>query len=243
MNARQIKFPKDRIILPLDVSSFADAAHYVKILAPYVGPMKVGLELLMAEGTPQVVQALHAESAAVFVDIKLHDIPTTVGRAANNISRLNVKMFNVHASGGFGMMKAAVANKRDCLVLAVTILTSMDDDTCQHMYGMSAKGKVMELALEAFDAGVDGIICSPQEIEPIRSHSLLRDMLLVTPGVRPSWAVADDQKRTMTPGEAIRAGADYLVIGRPILRPPPSEVGSCIEAAQRIADEIKQALS
>lgn len=92
MKARQIASPKDRIILPLDVSSLSEVAHHVKTLAPYVGIMKAGLELLTAEGTPQVVQALHDESAAVFVDIKLHDIPTTVGRAANNISRLNVKM-------------------------------------------------------------------------------------------------------------------------------------------------------
>lgn len=236
------KSPKDRIILPLDVSSLEEAAAHASNLANYVGPMKIGLELLMGQGLAASVNMMHAAGATVFADAKLHDIPNTVAAAAKNIADLNVAMFNVHASGGCNMMKAAVANKGKSLLLAVTVLTSLTNEDCRRIYGMEVSEKVLQFALDAREAGVDGIICSPQDLGALRDRSELSNMLFVTPGVRPEWAMANDQKRIMTPAEAIRAGADYLVIGRPILKPPKA-IGTPIDAAMRIADEIDQALN
>lgn len=209
---------------------------------PHVGPFKVGLELLTAEGAPAVCHALHKLGAEVFADMKFLDIPNTVGAAAQAIASQGVAMFNVHASGGIEMMRAAVANKGNSLVLAVTVLTSMDESACRRSYGASPAEKVLQFALDAKEAGADGIICSSQELHVLKPLSELSGMFFVTPGIRPVWAVVGDQKRITTPAEAIRAGADYLVIGRPILK-PPAEIGSPVEAAKRIADEIAEALA
>ncbi len=232
--------PHERIIPALDVASLADAESMVKDLAPHVGPFKVGLELLHSEGTPQVVQKMHSLGARVFADVKLKDIPNTVAGAARAIARLGVAMFNVHASGGIEMMRAAVENKGAANVLAVTVLTSMDQATCIRIYGDRPEVVVLKFALEAKEAGADGIICSPGDLPLLKPRSELIGMIYVTPGVRPQWATANDQKRIMTPADAIRVGADYLVIGRPILK-PPAEIGSPVDAAKRIADEIAEA--
>ena len=156
------------------------------------------------------------------------------------ISRMGVRMFNVHASAGKEAILQAVANKRNSLVLGVTVLTSIDGDECVSIFGEEPRDKVIEFATMLVDAEADGVICSPQELEALKVFDpgvLLR----VTPGVRPKWAAIGDQKRVMTPGEAIKAGADYLVIGRPITKPPP-EIGGPVEAAKKIAEEIVQAL-
>ena len=232
---------KDRIIVALDVDSLDKAKSLVESLAPYVGCFKIGLELLTAVGAPKVVEFIYSFGGQVFYDGKFDDIPNTVGGAAKAIAGLNVKMFNVHASAGVEAMMSAVANKGQSLVLAVTVLTSLEENNAHLIFGGPNKAKVLQFARDAKLAGCDGIICSSQELELLGMQKELDGLLKVTPGVRPKWAAADDQKRIMTPAEAIKAGATALVIGRPITK-PPAEIGTPVEAAKKIAEEIATVL-
>lgn len=232
---------KDRIIVALDVGNLAEAMRLVKSLSPYVGCFKIGLQLIISAGAPQVVNLVHNLGGKVFLDGKFDDISNTVGEAAKAAAELKVAIFNVHASAGIDSMRAAVQNKGDSKVLAVTVLTSLDDKSSEHIFGAPSKQKVLQFAFDAKEAGIDGIVCSPQELEMLSKHSELDSLSRVTPGVRPEWASANDQKRVMTPGEAILAGATALVIGRPITK-PPKEVGDPTFAARRIASEIEAAL-
>lgn len=231
---------KDRIIVALDVDTLYKAESLVGELAPHVGCFKVGLELLTAEGAPRVVGAVHQLGGQLFYDGKFNDIPNTVGYAAERVARLGVKMFNVHASAGIEAMTAAVSHKHQALVLAVTVLTSLEENNAYLIFGGPIKAKVLQFARDAMLAGCDGVICSPQELELLGKPEF-GHLLKVTPGVRPEWAAAGDQKRIMTPAETIKAGADFLVIGRPITR-PPAEIGTPVEAAKKIAEEIASAL-
>lgn len=233
---------KNKIIVALDVDHLDDMKHCVKILTPYVWGFKVGLELATAVGTPLAVNFIHSRGGNVFFDGKFHDIPNTVGKASSVISELGVKMFNVHASAGIKTMKAAVTNKKHSLALAVTILTSLGDDdeedNTSRIYGEISKAKVLQFARDAKACGMDGIICSPQELELIGNLKEFSGFLKVTPGIRPKWAAINDQKRIMTPAEAIGLGADYLVIGRPITN-PPKEIGTPVNAIKKILEEIE----
>jgi orotidine-5'-phosphate decarboxylase len=232
---------KERIIVALDVDSLDKAKTLVESLAPHVGCFKVGLELLTAVGTPQVVEFLHSLGGQVFYDGKFDDIPNTIGGATKVVAGLNVKMFNVHASAGVEAMMSAVANKGQSLVLAVTVLTSLEENNAHLIFGGPSKAKVLQLARDAKLAGCDGIICSPQELELLGKQKELAGLLKVTPGVRPAWASVGDQKRVMSPSEAVKAGATALVIGRPITN-PPTEVGTPVDAVKRIAEEISAVL-
>ncbi|MBF0465599.1 MAG: orotidine-5'-phosphate decarboxylase [Nitrospirae bacterium] len=232
---------KDRIIVALDVDSLDKAKTLVESLAPYVGCFKVGLELLTAVGAPQVVEFVHSLGGQVFYDGKFNDIPNTIGSATKAVAGLNVRMFTVHASAGVEAMMSAVANKGTSLVLAVTVLTSLGESNAHLIFGGPYKAKVLQLARDACLAGCDGIICSPQELELLGLQKELNGLMTITPGVRPKWASAGDQKRIMTPSEAIKAGATALVIGRPITK-PPTLVGSPVDAVKRIAEEISAVL-
>ncbi len=236
-----VPLPKDRIIVALDVDTLEKAVPLVEALAPFVGCFKVGLELLTAEGAPQVVKRIHALGGQVFFDGKFDDIPNTVAGATKTVAALGVKIFDIHASCGLEAMRAAVMNKGKSLLLAVTVLTSLDDAASEHIFGALPSVKVLQFAIDAETAGADGVVCSPHELEILGRAERLQRLLRVTPGVRPAWAAANDQKRVMTPAEAVKKGATHLVIGRPILQ-PPREVGSPVEAAKRIADEIGEAL-
>lgn len=230
--------PKERIIVALDVSDLDKAETLVESLAPYVNCFKIGLQLMTAVGTPKAVEFVHGLGGKVFLDGKFCDIPNTVGGAAKAAAKLGVKMFNVHASCGVEAMRNAVENRQSSLVLAVTILTSLDEDNCHLIFGDPVKAKVLQFARDAKFAGCDGIISSPKELDFLGKQIGFGNMFMkVTPGVRPEWAAVGDQKRVMTPGEAIKAGADMLVIGRPITN-PPKEVGTPVDAVKRILDEI-----
>ncbi len=233
--------PRERIIVALDVDSLEKAQRLVEELAPHIGCFKVGLELITSVGAPQVVKFVHELGGLVFFDGKFCDIPNTVGNAAKSVAGLGVKMFNVHASCGIEAMAAAVANKGDSLVLAVTVLTSLEENNAHLIFGGPSKAKVLQFARDARLAGVDGVICSPQELELLVKQVELGDLLKVTPGVRPEWAAVGDQKRVMTPGEAVKAGATALVIGRPITK-PPAEIGSPADAAKYLSNEIANVL-
>ncbi|MEK9130055.1 MAG: orotidine 5'-phosphate decarboxylase / HUMPS family protein [Patescibacteria group bacterium] len=164
-----------------------------------------------------------------------------MGGAVKVVAGLNVKMFSVHASAGIEAMMVAVANKGQSLVFAVTVLTSLEENNAHLIFGCPRKVKVLQLARDAKVAGCDGIICSPQELEFLGKQKELASLLKVTPGVRPKWAVVDDQKYIMTPAEAIKAGATALVIGRPITK-PPTEVGTPMDAVNNIVKEITSVL-
>ena len=228
---------KDRIIVALDVPSLEQAGPLITSLASYVWCFKIGLELITAEGGPQAVRFVQERGGQVFYDGKFCDIPNTVGNAAKAAAGLGVQMFNVHASAGVEAMMAAVANKWKALVLAVTVLTSLEENNAHLIFGGPSKAKVLQLARDAKIAGCDGIICSPQELDLLEKQKELSSLLKVTPGVRPEWAAAGDQKRIMTPAEAIEAGATALVIGRPI-----TNAKDPVEAAKRIAEEIAAVL-
>ena len=213
-----------KIIVALDFPS-ADKALAMADMVGKDAIYKVGMELFNAEG-PKMVEALTNRGYSVFLDLKFHDIPNTVAGAAKSAVRTGCFMFNVHALGGKRMMKAAVdaakeeaqaLNKPVPKVIAVTILTSMGEDELQSELSvtMPLKDYVVKLASAAKEAGLDGVVASPHEITAIR-EACGDDFLIVTPGVRPAWSAVNDQKRIMTPKAAVSAGADYVVIGRPI---------------------------
>ncbi|MDJ0608640.1 MAG: orotidine-5'-phosphate decarboxylase [Kiloniellales bacterium] len=235
----KIANPKDRIFVPLDTPDPSVAADLARRLRGEVGGLKLGKEFLSAQG-PQGVRAM-ASGLPLFLDVKFHDIPNTVAGAVRALRRLSPALINVHASGGRAMMEAAAAAAREPLetgeaaprVLAVTVLTSLDAaDLAAVGQAGPLSDQVLRLALLAQDSGLDGVVCSPLEIALLRERCG-PDFILLVPGIRPTWAGADDQKRVMSPAEALRAGADYLVIGRPITRAEDPAA-----AARRIADEM-----
>jgi orotidine-5'-phosphate decarboxylase len=221
-----IQAASQRLVFALDVDSFEEARKWVSLLSGRVGVFKVGKQLFTRCG-PDIVRMIRAAGGEVFLDLKFHDIPNTVAMAALEASRLDVKMFNVHALGGLAMMRRTVAAVNDRfaadpakrpLLLAVTLLTSSDEATLQEIgIERPVEEMVVRLARLAKDAGMDGVVASPREVEAIR-RACGPAFVLVTPGVRPAFAAIDDQKRIATPGEAIAAGADYLVVGRPIAK-------------------------
>jgi len=238
--------PNQRIIVALDVATEKEAIELVRTLRDQVGFFKIGLELFTSIGT-NIVRRITELGGKIFLDGKFNDIPNTIAGASRAATRLAVNMFNVHAMGGLEMMMAAVnACQEESTklqierpkVLGVTILTSIDKATMNKQLGIlgDIETQVVHLAKLAENAGLDGVIASPQEIEAIRNN-LSRPMLIITPGVRPHWAASQDQKRVMSPSEAISKGASYLVIGRPITQ-PPTEIGTPADAAKRIAEEI-----
>jgi len=242
---RQEAFPAERLILALDVETAQGAEGLVNLLRGRVGAFKVGIQLFTANG-PAVVRAIQEKGEKVFLDLKFHDIPNTVAQAVTQACKLGVFMLNLHASGGSEMMKAAAKaakslspdrNSSRPILLAVTVLTSLNESILGEELSIqrSLREQVVHLAWMAQESGLDGVVASPQEIREIRA-ACGKDFLIVTPGVRPSWAAAGDQKRIMTPREAIEAGADYIVVGRPILAAPDPAV-----AASRIIEEIESA--
>jgi orotidine-5'-phosphate decarboxylase len=230
---------KDRIVVALDVSEEQALHRRFNELKSRVGMFKLGLEAISAFGITALQRRFGPFGVEAFIDGKLHDIPNTMSAAVRLQSGERVRFVNVHASAGVKGMRAVVAAKGPSKVLAVTVLTSLDDEDCAAVYLTPVRETVLRLAALAKRAGVDGLICSPHELAMLRP--LYPDLLLVTPGVRPAWATAkDDQERVMTPAEAVRAGADYLVIGRPILK--AADYGlTPVEAAERIAEEIASA--
>ena len=229
---------RDKIIFALDVNGITDIDRYAELLSGKIGMFKIGKELFTSCG-PEAVKIVQRHGGRVFLDLKYHDIPNTVAKAMLEAARLGVQLVNLHALGGAEMMETAATAVRKEFVddrprlLAVTILTSSTAETLRGVgIDYPVQDMVVRLARLALNAGMDGVVASPLEIEAIRA-ACGPDFLIVTPGVRPAFAAADDQKRIMIPAEAIRAGADYLVIGRPI-----AKASDPAAAADMIADEI-----
>ncbi|HYE00291.1 MAG TPA: orotidine-5'-phosphate decarboxylase [Alphaproteobacteria bacterium] len=235
--------PSARIFVALDTASVSGALGLARRLDGLVGGLKLGLEFFCAHG-PAGVREVAALGLPIFLDLKLHDIPNTVAGGVRGAAATGPAFITLHAGGGPAMLRAAVAAATEAagahsvarpMLLGVTVMTSLDDDDLEAVgqRGPAAE-QVLRLATLGQDCGLDGIVCSPHEVAAIRDRCGSRLKLMV-PGVRPVWAAADDQKRVMTPAEAVRAGADWLVIGRPITR-----ADDPAEAARRIAAEIAE---
>ncbi len=234
----------DKVIVALDVATFDEAFALLGQLSDGATWFKVGNQLFTSIG-PDIIREIKGRGKKLFLDLKFHDIPNTVARASEAATELGVDMFNIHVSGGMKMMRdAAEATKSKAfelgiekpIVLGVTILTSIDAPTLEEVFGSvkSLQEQIVYMAKLAQSAGLDGVVASPQEIRPIRK-ACGDDFVIVTPGVRPEWASVDDQKRIMTPLEAVRAGASYIVIGRPIRQ--SQEPASALE---RIFQELAE---
>jgi orotidine-5'-phosphate decarboxylase len=226
---------KEKIIVPLDVPSEVEARRLIAILNGQVGLFKIGNQLFTRAG-PSIVQEIKQAGSKVFLDLKFHDIPNTVQHAVESACGLGVDMLTIHLSGGKAMCKAAVTGRgtSSTLILGVTVLTSLDDQALAEIgYRMAVREQVLLMATLAQQTGITGLVASPQELGVLREQfgSLFTTVI---PGIRPFWAEAGDQKRTMTPKEAIKAGADYLVIGRPI-----TDAADPSGAVKRILEELE----
>jgi orotidine-5'-phosphate decarboxylase len=227
--------PRDRLIVALDLPTVRDAEAMIETLGDSVGFYKIGYQLAFEHGLP-LAFALANAGKRVFLDMKLHDIGNTVARGVENVARMGVTFLTVHAYPQ--TMRAAVAAKAgsDLGILAVTVLTSYNDaDLAESGYGVKVEQLVAERAALAHDIGVDGLVCSAEEAASLR-RIVGPGMCLVTPGIRPAGATRGDQKRVATPAQAIAAGADYLVVGRPILQTDNPQA-----AANAIVEEIAAA--
>ena len=233
----------DRLIVALDVETADEARRLVASLRGIAGMFKIGLQLFTAAG-PDLVREIIRGGEKIFLDLKFHDIPNTVSAAGVEATRLGVSMFNIHASGGSAMMRRTADAVGQCAVseglarpaiLGVTVLTSSSQSTLQDI-GISDKPQevVARLAQRAADSGLDGVVASALEVSLIREVVAKPGFIIVTPGVRPVGAGHDDQARLMSPREATAAGADYLVVGRPIIAAPDPA-----RAAQNILDEMQ----
>lgn len=235
--------PTDRVFVALDMPETEGAKAMAAHLAGLVGGVKLGLEFFMAQGPAGIREVVSADALPLFLDLKLHDIPNTVAGAVRSVAPLAPTFLTIHAGGGPAMVRAAadaaaaeaarlgLARMR---ILAVTVLTSLSDDDLSAVgQAVPAADQVRRLAAMAHANGADGVVCSPAEVALLRAD-LPAGFTLMVPGIRPSWAATNDQKRVMGPGQAVAAGADHLVIGRPITADPDPAA-----AARRIAQELE----
>jgi len=236
---------RERLILAVDTSSKDEACHYLKELHNDIGMFKIGLQLFMRYG-PEILKVFQSSGAKIFLDCKYLDIPNTVARACEEATAHGVQMFTIHACGGRPMLQAAsqaVSQKAQQLgiaeptILAVTVLTSISQQVLNDDIGVPGKLEehVLKLATQVKESGVKGLVASPEEVKLLRAQ-LDHEMVIVTPGVRPEWADANDQSRFTTPFQAIQNGSDYLVVGRPI-----TKAANPKDAARRIVAEIEEA--
>jgi orotidine-5'-phosphate decarboxylase len=226
---------KAPIAVALDAPNLSVAKEWAKQVSPFVSTLKIGLETYLRDGKDSIQSIREISDCEIFLDLKLHDIPATVAGACKSVLELNPKYLTVHASGGKDMIKAAAEAMPQTLIVAVTILTSIDEKSLQEIgFKNPANKSALDLALLAISAGARAIVCSPQEVSEIR-RNVPKEIVLITPGVRPLGSNANDQQRIATPEEALTNGADLLVIGRPITS--ADDVG---KAAKLISEEVIQ---
>ena len=243
MNNQEIK---KKLVLALDVEDINEAKELVDKLSPYIGTFKVGLQLFCGYGL-EIIDYIKEKNSNFFLDVKLHDIPNTVEKASYNVIKNGANFFNVHATGGIEMMKAARRGadaaaekymKKKPLILAVTVLTSISQDVLNKELSnnKSVEDFVIQLAKNAHTAGLDGVVASAKELKLIKKE-LGNDFIVLTPGIRPAWSMTDDQKRIATPSSAIKDRADYIVLGRAV-----TKASDKIEAIEKIYKEIKEGI-
>ena len=234
---------RKKLVLALDVEDIEDAKKLVDELSPYIGTFKVGLQLFCGYGL-EIVNYIKEKNSDFFLDVKLHDIPNTVEKASFNVIKNGANFFNVHATGGIEMMKAAKKGaleaaqkygKKKPLVLAVTVLTSINQDTLSNELSntKSVEDFVIQLAKNARAAGLDGVVASAKELKAIK-REVGEDFIVLTPGIRPAWSATNDQQRIATPSSAIKDGADFIVLGRAV-----TAASDKIEAMKKIYEEIQ----
>lgn len=234
---------RKKLVLALDVEDIEDAKKLVDELSPYIGTFKVGLQLFCGYGL-EIVNYIKEKNSDFFLDVKLHDIPNTVEKASFNVIKNGANFFNVHATGGIEMMKAAKKGaleaaqkygKKKPLVLAVTVLTSINQDTLSNELSntKSVEDFVIQLAKNARAAGLDGVVASAKELKAIK-REVGEDFIVLTPGIRPAWSATNDQQRIATPLSAIKDGADFIVLGRAV-----TAASDKIEAMKKIYEEIQ----
>ncbi len=240
MNKEEIK---KKLVLALDVEDINEAKNLVDIMSPYIGTFKVGLQLFCGYGL-EIINYIKEKNSNFFLDVKLHDIPNTVQKAAFNVVKNGAVFFNVHSTGSIEMMRAAKKgaleasekyNLKKPLILAVTILTSISEEVLNNELENKLKLKdfVIKLAKNAKLAGLDGVVASGKEIRVIK-EACGEEFIVLAPGIRPKWSVKDDQKRIVTPYEAIKDGADFIVLGRAITKAEDK-----IDAIEKIYKEIQ----
>lgn len=237
---------KEKLVLALDVEDINEAKALVDELSPYIGTFKVGLQLFCGYGL-EIINYIKEKNSNFFLDVKLHDIPNTVEKASFNVIKNGANFFNVHATGGIEMMRAAKKgaleaskkfNRKKPLILAVTVLTSISQEILSNELSNKKEVKdfVLQLARNAKEAGLDGVVASALELKEIKKE-LGKDFIVLTPGIRPSWTLKDDQKRIATPKSAISDGADYIVLGRAV-----TKAENKLEAIEKIYEEIKEVI-
>lgn len=244
----RVKFakPAHRIMVAIDVDELYQAEKLAKELKGLEVTFKIGNQLGTYEGWQKAVEFAKKYDSKIFCDTKFKDIPNTVEKSCRAITRHQPDFFNIMADNNLPALKAAVdgVNKSSKefnvdkpIILGVTVLTSISDDESKSIYGDISSNKVIQFASNAVDAGLDGVVCSAEEVKLLKNNTKTKDLILVTPGIRPIWAATNDQQRITTPRQAVKDGADYLVVGRPITE-PPSEIGSPREAVIKIIEEL-----
>ena len=234
---------RNKLVLALDVEDIDVAKCLTAELSPYIGTFKVGLQMFCGYGL-EIIDYIKEKNADFFLDVKLHDIPNTVQKASYNVVKNGANFFNVHASGGIEMMKAAKTGaleackkygKKPPKILAVTLLTSISEEILKNELknNLSPKDFVIQMAKNAKMAGLDGVVASVKELKFIKEE-LGEDFVVLTPGIRPKWTATNDQKRVATPSEAIALGADYIVLGRAV-----TSADDKIEAIEKVYKEIQ----
>ena len=241
------KNPAQRIMVALDVDELEQAREIAESIKDLGVGIKIGNQLGTYEGWQKAIDFAHEYSATVFCDTKFKDIPETVKKSSRAITRHQPEFFNVMADNSALALTGAVEGVRSAMedfklasspkILGVTVLTSISDEESRSIYGAGSAEKVLQFATAAAEAGIDGVVCSAEEAIALRNHPATKDLILVTPGIRPSWAASNDQARVMTPKEAVEAGVDYMVIGRPITQ-PPTEIGTPRDAILKIIEEL-----
>ena len=237
---------REKLVLALDVEDINEAKQLVNDLSPYIGTFKVGLQLFCGYGL-EIVNYIKEKNSNFFLDVKLHDIPNTVEKASYNVIKNGANFFNVHATGGIEMMKAAKKGAMDAalkydrkkpLILAVTVLTSISQEVLENELSnkKTVEEFVIQLAKNAKEAGLDGVVASARELKAIKK-ALGDDFVVLTPGIRPKWSLKDDQQRIATPTSALNDGADYIVLGRAV-----TSASDRIEAIEKIYQEIKEGI-
>jgi orotidine-5'-phosphate decarboxylase len=233
---------ESRIIVALDGLTWDEMLRLIHLLYDWVAGFKFNDALdKNAMGILGNIRSICKEHI-LWADPKLHDIPNTVGNRMRNFSEMGATWVTVHASGGVAMMKKAVENQGKSRVIGVTVLTSLNEDDCMRIYRRTVAEAVKDFSLDVKEAGGWGLVCAPRDLPALSPFPEVSSLTKITPAIRPTWAVARDQKRPTTPAEAIKGGARYLVVGDPILR-PPAEIGSPLEAAKLINQEVEEALA
>jgi orotidine-5'-phosphate decarboxylase len=239
MNQPNKKIPG--IIVALDFPSLEKVPSVIEELAPYAAGFKVGMELCTAVGAPTAVETVHRYGGKVFLDLKYGDIPNTVKGAVKVAADLGVWLANAHATFDTAALEEAAKVKGETKVVAVTVLTSMKEERCRHLYGRGVSEMTELFTKEALAAGLDGVVCRPGEVPNLRRACTGSAFITVNPGIRPLWAETGDQEKPITPADAAGLGCDYFVLGRPVVKPPGGM--SRAEAIQKVLEEMENAIA